>query len=113
LGLRPMVGLRRPKFECQRRLTPGAKRQERLISNQRRLKSASLGLRPMVGLRRPAGERQRRLTPGAKRQKRLISNQRCVGLSGPSADGRPAPTLSLLPVFDLLPQAVHFRQGHL
>jgi hypothetical protein len=82
-GLRPTVGLRRPK-DCllrRRRPTPGAQRPRRPISigvnrrPARRMNSASKGLRPTVGLRRPKDclLRRRRPTPGAQRPRRPIS----------------------------------------
>ena len=117
-GLRPTVGLRRPKnIICVgggRRLARSALR-GRFQSAQKpsadgrpvcRMNSASRGLRPTVGLRRPGGGslRRRRPTPGAERLERPISigtkafgrQSACApnefGLEGPSADGRPVPT---------------------
>jgi hypothetical protein len=115
-GLRPTVGLRRPrKSFASAGPTPGAQRLKRPISigtkafgrrSACRMNSASGGLRPTVGLRR-AGKRslrRRRPTPGASAPEEADFNRRrafgrrsaCVpnefGLRRPSADGRPAPS---------------------
>jgi hypothetical protein len=70
-GLRPMVGLCRPRgcLLRRRRPTPGAQRLWKADFNRRG------GLRPAVGLRRPKGWslRRRRPTPGAERLGRPIS----------------------------------------
>ena len=85
-GLRPTVGLRRPKKHAprRRRPTPGASAPSKADFNRhrafgrrpaRRMNSASRGLRPTVGLRRPKkhAPRRRRPTPGAQRPRRPIS----------------------------------------
>jgi len=79
-GLRPTVGLRRPKKHAprRRRPTPGASAPSKADFNRhrafgrrpaRRMNSASGGLRSTVGLRRPKkhAPRRRRPTPGAQR----------------------------------------------
>jgi hypothetical protein len=117
-GLRPTVGLRRPRnVACVgegRRLACSAWR-GRFQSARRpsadgrpacRMNSAWGGLRPTVGLRRPEDclLRRRRPTLGVQRLGRpiLIGTEAfgrwsaCApnefGLGGPSANGRPAPT---------------------
>jgi hypothetical protein len=115
-GLRPTVGLRRPKKHAprRRRPTPGASAPWKADFNRhrafgrrpaRRMNSASRGLRPTVGLRRPKkhAPRRRRPTPGASAPWKADFNRHkslrpaaCTpnefGLQGPPADGRPAPT---------------------
>jgi hypothetical protein len=115
-GLRPTVGLRRPKKSAprRRRPTPGAQRLGRPISigtkafgrrPARRMNSASRGLRPTVGLRRPkarsasAKADARRTAPWKadfNRHESLRPRSACTpnefGLRWPPADGRPAPT---------------------
>jgi hypothetical protein len=111
-GLRPTVGLRRPrKSFASAGPTPGAQRLKRPISigaepsadgwPARRMNSASGGLRPTVGLRRPGKRslRRRRPTPGAQRLGGPISNRRraygrrsaCADWENPSRRRRPTP----------------------
>jgi len=117
-GLRPAVGLRRPKKAPSasakadaRRVAPQKadfNRREGLrpaVGFMRRMNSASRGLRPTVGLRRPERHslRRRRPTLGAKALEKADFNRREgrrpawgapneFGLQGPVANGRPAPT---------------------
>jgi len=97
-GLRPVVGLRRPKGWSlrRRRPTPGAERLRRPISigveafgHVCRMNSACGGLRPMVGLRRPGGVF---CVGGGRRLACSASEGRFQSAWRPSAGGRPAPT---------------------
>ena len=107
-GLRPTVGLRRPKsVPCVgggRRLVGGGRRlargalRGRFQSAQkpsangrpvRRMNSASRGLRPTVGLRRP---KNIICVGGGRRLARSALRGRFQSAQKPSADGRPAPT---------------------
>jgi hypothetical protein len=101
-GLRPTVGLRRPKRISFASVEADAWRAAPGEADFNRRE----GLRPMVGLRRPGRclLRRRRPTPGAERPERPISIggrafgrwSACApnefGLRRPSADGRPTPT---------------------